>query len=73
MGLAIEEKQEIVKKFGSHETDCGSDSVRTHSKYHHGRRGLLKMVGRRRRLLQYLRRTDLNAYRNLIKELGLRR
>ncbi|TDI89711.1 MAG: 30S ribosomal protein S15 [Gemmatimonadetes bacterium] len=89
MGLAIEEKQEIVKKFGTHETDCGSDSVqiaqltariehltehfRTHSKDHHGRRGLLKMVGRRRRLLQYLRRTDLNAYRNLIKELGLRR
>ncbi|MDH3255949.1 MAG: 30S ribosomal protein S15, partial [Acidobacteriota bacterium] len=71
------------------ETDCGSAAVqiaqltariehltehfRTHSKDHHGRRGLLKMVGRRRRLLEYLRNSDMNAYRNLIKELGLRR
>ena len=89
MGLATEHKAKIVEKFGVHETDCGSPAVqvaqltariehltehfRTHSKDHHGRRGLLKMVGRRRRLLQYLRRSDLDAYRNLIKELGLRR
>lgn len=89
MALATELKRKIVEKFGAHETDCGSEAVqiaqltariehltehfRTHKKDHHGRRGLLKMVGRRRRLLQYIRRTDLDAYRNLIKELGLRR
>ena len=89
MTLATEQKKQIVEKFGTHETDCGSAAVqvaqltariehltehfRTHSKDHHGRRGLLKMVGRRRRLLEYLRRNDLPTYRNLIKELGLRR
>ena len=89
MRLSTEHKKQIVEKFGVHGTDCGSEAVqvaqltariehltehfRTHSKDHHGRRGLLKMVGRRRRLLEYLRRSDLNAYRNLIKELGLRR
>jgi small subunit ribosomal protein S15 len=49
-----------------------TDHFRTHSKDHHGRRGLLKMVGTRRRLLQYLKRSDLTAYRALIEELGLR-
>lgn len=49
-----------------------TDHFRTHAKDHHSRRGLLKMVGRRRRLLDYLRRTDLAAYRRLIDELGLR-
>jgi small subunit ribosomal protein S15 len=89
MTLATEQKKQIIEKFGTHETDCGSAAVqvaqltariehltehfRTHSKDHHGRRGLLKMVGRRRRLLEYLRRNDLPTYRNLIKELGLRR
>ena len=89
MPLATEHKKQIVEKFGGHDTDCGSAAVqiaqltariehltehfRTHSKDHHGRRGLLIMVGRRRRLLEYLRKSDLNAYRNLIKELGLRR
>lgn len=89
MALASERKQEIVEKHGSHENDCGSAAVqiaqltariehltehfRTHAKDHHGRRGLLKMVGRRRRLLEYLRRTDFDGYRSLIKELGLRR
>ncbi|MFQ5530365.1 MAG: 30S ribosomal protein S15 [Gemmatimonadota bacterium] len=89
MTLATEQKKQIVEKFGAHESDCGSAAVqiaqltariehltehfRTHSKDHHGRRGLLKMVGRRRRLLEHLRTSDLNAYRNLIKELGLRR
>jgi len=71
-----------------HETDTGStkvqvalltarinsltDHFRTHAKDHHGRRGLLKMVGQRRRLLEYLRRTDLTGYRQLVDELGLR-
>ena len=49
-----------------------TDHFRLHAKDHHGRRGLLKMVGRRRRLLDYLRRTDLAGYRQLIDELGLR-
>ncbi len=49
-----------------------TDHFRTHAKDHHGRRGLLKMVGRRRRLLTYLKRTDLTGYRQLIDELGLR-
>lgn len=89
MTLASEQRSKIVEKFGANENDCGSTSVqvaqltarienltehfRTHKKDHHGRRGLLKMVGQRRRLLEYLRRTDFDGYRNLIKELGLRR
>ena len=79
----------IVEKFGEHENDCGSTSVQIalltarieeltehfqqHPKDHHSRRGLLKLVGRRRRLLSYLRRADLERYRSLIEELGLRR
>jgi small subunit ribosomal protein S15 len=75
-------------KYRLHETDTGStkvqvslltarinsltDHFRTHAKDHHGRRGLLKMVGQRRRLLDYLRRTDLAGYRQLVEELGLR-
>jgi small subunit ribosomal protein S15 len=75
-------------KYRLHETDTGStkvqvslltarinsltDHFRTHAKDHHGRRGLLKMVGQRRRLLEYLRRTDLAGYRQLVDELGLR-
>ena len=78
----------IVEKFGRHERDCGSTPVQIalltarieeltghfqqHPKDHHSRRGLLKLVGRRRRLLNYLRRTDLERYRSLIEELGLR-
>ena len=73
---------------GQHQTDSGSARVqvallterinsltehfRTHSKDHHGRRGLLKMVGQRRRLLTYLRRTNLGTYRSLLTDLGLR-
>jgi small subunit ribosomal protein S15 len=88
MTLGTEEKKSIVEKFGAHETDSGSASVqvaqltarieqltehfRTHPKDHHSRRGLLKMVGRRRRLLEYLKRTDMHGYRRVIKELGLR-
>ena len=75
-------------KYQLHATDTGStkvqislltarinsltDHFRTHAKDHHGRRGLLKMVGQRRRLLDYLRRTDLAGYRQLVDELGLR-
>ena len=75
-------------KYQLHETDTGStkvqvslltarinsltDHFRTHAKDHHGRRGLLKMVGQRRRLLDYLRRIDLAGYRQLVDELGLR-
>lgn len=89
MTLTTEAKQEIVGKHGRHDTDTGSAQVqialltqriteltehlRTHKKDHHSRRGLLKLVGRRRRLLDYLQRTDLEGYRALIKELGLRR
>ena len=81
-------KQEIIQKFSRNENDQGAASVqvalltsrieeltdyfRSHPKDHHSRRGLLKMVGRRRRLLNYLRRTDLDRYRSVIEELGLR-
>jgi small subunit ribosomal protein S15 len=89
MPLTKEAKQEIVQKFGKAGGDTGSSQVqialmsrrineltehlRTHKHDHHSRRGLLKLVGRRRRLLDYLQRTDLEGYRALIKELGLRR
>jgi small subunit ribosomal protein S15 len=82
------DKQTVVTQHRRHETDTGStrvqvallterinsltDHFRTHPKDHHGRRGLLKMVGTRRRLLQYLKRSDLPTYRALIEELGLR-
>jgi len=81
-------KDEIIKKYQLHETDRGSAPVQVavltarindlrghfgqHKKDHHSRQGLLKMVGRRRRLLDYLRRTDLEKYRELIADLGLR-
>ena len=82
------EKGTTVQKFGTHETDSGStrvqvallterinyltDHFRAHKKDHHGRRGLLKMVGKRRRLLNYLKRTDVDDYRKIVQELGLR-
>ena len=85
--MAID-RQEIIKKYQIHEEDRGSASVQValltsrindlrthfdkHKKDHHSRRGLLKMVGRRRRLLEYLKRTDLERYRGLIADLGLR-
>lgn len=85
--MAIE-KEGIIEKYQIHPTDRGSAPVqvailtarindltehfRTHKHDHHSRRGLLKMVGRRRRLLDYLRRTDLEKYRELIADLGLR-
>ena len=82
------DKQAIIAKQRLHETDTGStkvqisllterinsltDHFRTHAKDHHGRRGLLKMVGSRRRLLTYLKRSDLPTYRTLLDQLGLR-
>jgi len=81
-------KDEVIKKYQSHEGDRGSAPVQIallterindlrshfdkHKKDHHSRRGLLRMVGRRRRLLEYLRRTDIERYRTLISDLGLR-
>ncbi len=89
MALTKEAKLEIIGKHGRTETDTGSPEVqvalmtrrineltehlRTHRKDHYSRRGLLKLVGRRRRLLNYLQRENLESYRALIKELGLRR
>ncbi len=89
MSLTVERKREIVERFGSDTNDTGSTSVqvallteriqhltehlREHTKDHHSRRGLLMLVGQRRRLLQYLRSKDIDRYRQLIGELGLRR
>ena len=89
MTLTKEAKLEIVGKHGQSESDTGSTDVqvalltarineltehlRTHPKDHYSRRGLLKLVGRRRRFLQYLQKHDLEGYRALIQELGLRR
>ena len=89
MPLTKEAKLEIVGKHGRSDADTGSPQVqialmtkrineltehlRAHPKDHHSRRGLLKLVGRRRGLLNYLQRKDLEGYRALIKELGLRR
>ena len=87
--LTSERKREIASRFGSSERDTGATKVqvallterinhltehlREHGKDHHSRRGLLMLVGRRRRFLDYLQRHDLEGYRALIKELGLRK
>jgi small subunit ribosomal protein S15 len=89
MALTQERKSEIVSKFGANAQDTGNTRVqvallterineltehlRSHKKDHHSRRGLLMLVGQRRRLLGYMQRHDLEGYRALIKELGLRR
>ena len=89
MTLTQERKQELITKFGESPADTGKAEVqiallterindltqhlRTHAKDHHSRRGLLMMVGRRRRFLNYLQRTDLERYRALVRELGLRK
>ncbi|HEX2015984.1 MAG TPA: 30S ribosomal protein S15 [Solirubrobacteraceae bacterium] len=89
MSVAKERKSEIVSKFGDSDQDTGSARVqvallteqindltnhlRAHAKDHHSRRGLLKLVGRRRRFLNYLQREDLEGYRGLVRELGLRK
>jgi small subunit ribosomal protein S15 len=82
------DKNDVIKKYQRHENDRGSAPVQValltarindlrahfdaHGKDHHGRRGLLKMVGKRRRLLEYLKKTDVTRYRELISDLGLR-
>jgi small subunit ribosomal protein S15 len=89
MSLTVEAKREIVQKFGKSDSDTGSPEVqiallsarinhltehlREHRHDHHSRRGLLMLVGQRRRLLNYLQRHHLDRYRSLIGELGLRR
>jgi small subunit ribosomal protein S15 len=89
MSLKTEEIKTIVKKFATSTNDTGSPQVQialitarvnqltghfqTHVKDHHGRRGLLKLVGQRRRLLKYLESKDLASYKKLIEELGLRK
>ena len=89
MSLTVEKKREIVERFGKDANDTGSTEVqiallterinhltehlRDHKKDHYSRRGLLMLVGQRRRFLQYLQRKDLDRYRSLIQELGLRR
>ncbi|HTP52644.1 MAG TPA: 30S ribosomal protein S15 [Anaeromyxobacteraceae bacterium] len=89
MALVTEKKTELVQKYRRHDSDTGSpevqvallterityltDHFKTHKKDHHSRRGLLKLVGQRRRLLDYLRQVDQNRYRQLIDQLGLRK
>ena len=89
MGLTSEKKQELIERFGRSGGDTGSTEVqvallterineltehlRDHRKDHHSRRGLLMLVGRRRRLLRYLQSSDLDRYRQVVSDLGLRR
>ncbi len=89
MPLTKDRKAELIGKYGREANDTGSAEVqvallterineltehlRTHVKDHHSRRGLLKLVGQRRRLLRYLESSDLERYRSLVSELGLRR
>ncbi|ACD95389.1 MAG: 30S ribosomal protein S15 [Geobacteraceae bacterium] len=87
--LATEKKQEIINNFKKHEGDTGSpevqiailtarivyltDHFKIHKKDHHSRRGLLKLVGQRRRMLDYLKSRDLDRYKKVIEQLGIRR
>ena len=89
MGLHTVRKQEIIEKFRTHESDTGSPEVqiallterinyltehfKTHKKDHHSRRGLLKLVGQRRRLLDYVKSKDVSRYATVIRELGIRK
>ncbi len=89
MGLTTVQKQEIIDRYRLHNSDTGSPEVqvailserityltghfKTHAKDHHSRRGLIKLVGQRRRLLNYLKNKDIDRYRTLIEQLGLRR
>ena len=89
MALTVEDKREIVAKYGENENDTGSadvqvailtarisyltDHFRSHKHDHASRRGLLKLVGQRRKLLKYIRTNDVDRYKRLIKSLGLRR
>lgn len=87
--ISSEKKQEVIKTYATHEGDTGSPEVqiailstrineltehlKVHKKDHHSRRGLFKMVGERRRLLNYLMKKDVERYRTIIKSLGIRR
>lgn len=89
MTLQAERKLEIVEKFGAHGSDTGSSEVqiallteriiyltehfKTHKKDHHSRRGLLKLVGQRRRLLNYVKGKSVDRYRTIIQQLGIRK
>jgi small subunit ribosomal protein S15 len=89
MSLTSDQKKAIIKKFGDNENDTGKPEVQiallteninqltphfsNHKKDHHSRRGLLKMVGKRRRLLDYLAKKDIERYRKIIADLGIRR
>ncbi|WP_044642697.1 30S ribosomal protein S15 [Risungbinella massiliensis] len=89
MSLTLDKKREIISEYKTHEGDTGSPEVqiamltyrinelnshlKEHKKDHHSRRGLLKMVGHRRNLLNYLKNKDITRYRKLIERLGLRR
>ena len=89
MALTAEQKKEILGQYGLHETDTGSpeaqvalltkrisdltEHLKEHKHDHHSRRGLMLLVGQRRRLLNYVAKTDINRYRSLIERLGLRR
>ncbi len=89
MGMAPVRKTNIIEKFKQHDSDTGSPEVqvallterikyltehcKTHKKDHHSRRGLLKLVGQRRRLLDYLKKKSVERYRNVIKALGIRK
>ena len=89
MAISQERKNEIIKEYARHEGDTGSpevqvailtsriqyltDHLKEHKKDHHSRRGLLKLVGQRRNMLDYLRRKDIERYRSLIERLGLRK
>jgi len=87
--LTTDNKKELINRFKTHDTDTGSpevqigllthrisyltDHLKVHKKDHHSRRGLLMMVGRRRRLLNYVKNNDIKRYRSIIEALGLRR
>ncbi len=89
MPLVKEQKQKVIDTFKKHENDTGSPEVqiaiiserityltehfKTHKKDHHSRRGLLKLVGKRRRLLDYLIKKDISRYRQVIEQLGIRK
>ena len=89
MAMTQERKNELIAEFKTHASDTGSADIQiailteeinnlnrhlsTHKKDHHSRRGLMKMIGRRRKLLKYLRENEVQRYRDLINKLGLRR
>lgn len=89
MAITQERKNELIAEFKTHDTDTGSADIQiailteeinnlnghlsTHKKDHHSRRGLMKMIGRRRKLLKYMRENEVQRYRDLISKLGLRR